>query len=190
METVVTTYELKENEELSRVPEAASEWAAMVEATGLKGQAELLTMGKDGSSSPIPYLWLNARMVNVFKVLCPRRENIEDYSRMPIPIIILGHVKQCQMKSYFKKLEVWYDDVTPDPLVVGWAGKNETDLYLIGRWGAEDRSLEALSQFAFDRKRKQIVDHCAHAISAAQVVLANPDEEANYFMEHGYSQYD
>lgn len=189
METVVTTYELKENEDLAHVPEAASEWTAMVEATGLKGQQKLLTKGTDGSESPIPYLWLNTRMVNVFKTLCPRREDIEDYSKLPIPLIILGHVKQCQMKGYFKKLEVWYDDVMPDPVVVGIADRKDSDIYLIGRWGAEDRSLEALSEMAFERKKKDILEKAQEAVTEAQAVVAHPESEARYFMEHGYTRY-
>jgi hypothetical protein len=183
METVVTTYELKENEELMYVPEAAIEWATMVEATGLKGQQKLLTKGTDGSESPIPYLWMNKRMVNVFKVLCPMKESIEEYAKMPIPLLILGHVKQCQMKGYFKKLEVWYDDVQPDPVVVG------DEQYLIGRWGAEDRSLEALSAMAFERKKKDIIEKATDVISDAQRVIATPDSEVTYFMEHGYTRY-
>jgi hypothetical protein len=183
METVVTTYELAENVDLMNVPEAAAEWSAMVEATGLKGQQKLLTKGTDGSESPIPYLWLNERLVNVFKTLCPRRENIEDYSRMPIPILILGHVKQCQVKGYFKKLEVWYDDVMPDPVVIG------DDVYLIGRWGAEDRSLEALASMAFERKKKEIIEKASTFLSEVQNVLSRPDAEVNHFMEHGYTRY-
>ncbi len=189
METVVMTYELKENEELMHVPEAATEWATMVESTGLKGQQKLLTKGTDGSESPIPYLWLNVRMVNVFKTLCPRREEIEEYSKLPIPLIILGHVKQCQMKGYFKKLEVWYDDVMPDPVVIGIADQKGSDIYLIGRWGAEDRSLEALSAMAFERKKKDIIEHATKDIAAAQMVIAAPDSEVTYFMEHGYTRY-
>jgi hypothetical protein len=183
METVVTTYELKENEDLMNVPEAATEWAAMVEATGLKGQQKLLTKGTDGSESPIPYLWLNKRLVNVFTVLCPRKESIEEYSKMPIPLLILGHVKQCQMKGHFKKIEVWYDDVLPDPVVIG------DGQYLIGRWGAEDRSLEALSAMAFDRKKADIISKCNEVIADAQQALAHPESEVNYFMEHGYTRY-
>lgn len=189
METVVMTYELKENEDLMYVPEAATEWATMVEATGLKGQQKLLTKGTDGSKSPIPYLWLNARMINAFKVLCPRREDIEEYSKLPIPLIILGHVKQCQMKGYFKKLEVWFDDVSPDPLVIGIADREDTDVYLIGRWGAEDRSLEGLAAMAFDRKKKDILENAKKVIIEAQTVIASPDSEVSYFMEHGYTRY-
>lgn len=189
METVVTTYELKENEDLMYVPEAASEWAAMVEATGLKGQQQLLTVGTDGSESPIPYLWLNKRMVNVLKTLCPKNENIENYSKLPIPLLILGHVKQCQMKGYFKKLEVWYDDVMPDPVVIGHTDSKDANLYLIGRWGAEDRSLEALQQMAFDRKKKEITEKCKRQIAECQQVLSAPDDEVSHLMENGWSRY-
>lgn len=115
METVVTIYELKENEDLARSTEVSEEWKAMVSEAGLEGQTSLLTKGTDGSESPVPYLWMNARLKNALKVLCPRSQDIEDYDKLPIPVIILGHVLQCQRKGYFKSIEVWYDDVKGYP---------------------------------------------------------------------------
>jgi hypothetical protein len=188
METAVTVYELKENEELTRVPEAAGEWTAMVNDLGLEGQKKLLTKAQEGEmASPIPYLWMNSRLRKVFKTLCPTNQNIDEYDKMPIPILILGHVKQCQMKGWFKAIEVWYDDEKPDPVVVGIANKKQEEetAYLIGRWGAEDKSLEALSFEAAERRKAHLIHEANEKLSEVQKVLENPDKEVeNYFADH------
>lgn len=65
----------------------------------------------------------------------------------------------------------------------------EAKLYLIGRWGAEDRSLEALQQLAHDRKKADILKSAQDQKAEAEAVISNPDKEVDYFMEHGYTRY-
>ncbi len=192
METKVQTFELKESMEIAACPEQNEQYMAMIDELGLKGQKTLVTEGKDGQTTPIPYLWMNERLKNVFNTLCPTRVDIESYDKLPIPIIILGHVKQCQMRGWFAKVEVWYDDKQPDPVVVGLTEKKseKAELYLIGRWGAEDRSLEALDAMALDRRTEQLRVGAQHHLASEQAevaaVLADPRAVADKILSGDY----
>lgn len=190
MDSTVTIYELKENEELTRVPEASSEWAAMVDDLGLKGQKKLLTVPKENvAASPIPYLWMNAKTFHSFKTLCPMKQDIEAYDKMPVPVLILGHVKQCQMKGWFKQIEVWYDDEKPDPVVVGLTDikAEERNTYLIGRWAAEDRSLEALAAMAFEKRKAQLTTKLREKIAECEAALVAIDSSVATLLSGDYT---
>lgn len=195
METVVQTFELKEVEELTKTSELSEQWKAAVEDLGLKGQLELLTEPEDNATapSPVPYLWLNERQYNVLQVLCPKAQAINDYAKMPIPLEILGHVKQCELKKWFKKIEVWYDDRLPDPVVVGVVDGKTSDedhkTYLIGRWGAEAMTLEQLDAKAVERKKEQLTKAIQEKMAEGRKGLENIDSEVDKLLNGDYTTF-
>lgn len=115
MKTVVETFLIEETVDLLHDNDQLGKWNAIVEELGLQGQTEIVKVGK----SPIPFLWLNTGMFNVFKTLCPREVDIEKFNIMPIPLEILSLAAMSKREGYFRKTKVWYDDAEKDPCVVG-----------------------------------------------------------------------
>jgi len=109
------------HQELSDVTfevEALDEWKAI--AGKLKMDKQLsLTKGKD---SPIPYPWMNETMVRVFNQLCPRSVEYTEYDKTPIPLEVMKQIAFTVKDKHFSKIEIWYDDKTPCPVVVGFNG--------------------------------------------------------------------
>jgi hypothetical protein len=116
----------------------------MVEELGLQGQQELA----EDNRSPVPYLFMNRAITRVFETLCPKHVGVEAYGKTPIPVEVLGHVKLAEREKYFEKIEVWYNQTNPDPVIVG---KRGDDQYLIARWGDVDLSFPELVKLAKDR---------------------------------------
>jgi hypothetical protein len=61
-------------------------------------------------------------LVNVFETLCPKKVEISQYSQSPIPVEILSAISLSKKESYFTKIEIWYDEKTPDPVCIGLKG--------------------------------------------------------------------
>ena len=147
MKTVVETFIVEETQELIYDNEKLEKWNQHVAELGLKGQARLIAPDK----SPIPFLSMNRSLVSTFETLCPARVDVEEYALMPIPVEILGLVSLCKKENYFPKIEVWYDEKTKDPAVIGLAGKFRQ--YSYGRdinpalkdveWATKQEALEA-----------------------------------------------
>jgi hypothetical protein len=100
-----------DNEKLERYNELVSQ-------LGLKGQKTVVVEGK----SPIPFMPMNRAMKNIFETLCPRQENFREFSQCPIPVEILDKIALSVKEQYFSEIQVWYDDKSDDPIVVGIAG--------------------------------------------------------------------
>jgi hypothetical protein len=161
MKTVVETYIIEETQELIYDNEKLDQWNQLIESLGLQGQKTVVKTDK----SPIPFLWMNETLVNVFEELCPRKVMIGVYNKTPIPVEILSLVSLCQKEEYFGKIEVWYNDKSPDPAVIGYRytkGNSEWELnyyaekYLIGRWADVKASIAELTEKAkqlFIRRR-------------------------------------
>lgn len=115
MATVVETFVIEETAELIYDGEALENWNNLVSDLGLKGQIEIVKPEK----SPIPFMHLKESMINTLQTLCPRKYSIEDFNVTPIPLEILKLVALSKKENYFEGIEVWYDDKSPDPCVVG-----------------------------------------------------------------------
>jgi hypothetical protein len=109
------------NEELSDVVfevEALDEWRSITEELGLKGQ-EKVSKGKE---SPIPYPFMNTKLMRIAECLCPTRVMVKEYDKTPIPLDVLKAIKHCINDKHFSAIQIWYDDRSPDPFVVGSIG--------------------------------------------------------------------
>lgn len=118
MKTVVETYIIEETQELIYDNEKLDQWNKRVAELGLTGQTKIQAKDK----SPIPFLHMKQTLVEVFGILCPRRVDIKDYDKTPIPVEILDLAALSVKEKYFNKIEIWYDDKTPDPVCVGFTG--------------------------------------------------------------------
>jgi hypothetical protein len=119
MKTVVETFIIEETQELIYDNEKLDQWNSLVAKLGLQGQTKIQAKDK----SPIPFLHMKTSMVNVFTLLCPRRVDIQDYDKTPIPVEILELAALSVKENYFTRIEIWYDDKTPDPACIGVLGK-------------------------------------------------------------------
>lgn len=115
MKTQVETYVIEETESLIYDNEKLDKWNAHVEELGLKGQTTIVKPTK----SPIPFLYMNSGLVHVFETLCPAKIEVQKFDRSPIPVEILDLIALAKRENHFERIEIWYDDKTPDPACVG-----------------------------------------------------------------------
>jgi len=91
------------------------EYKNLINELGIKGQMELAK----GTKTPIPFPWINTSMTNICNTLCPKKVSINEYNKAPIPLDVLKQLKFAIGEKYFERIEVWYDDKTPDPFLIG-----------------------------------------------------------------------
>lgn len=115
MNTIVETFIIEETASLIYSNEDLQKYNSLCEELGLKGQSSIKVKDK----SPIPFMHLKKTMCNVFETLCPCKVDVKDYSITPIPIEILELCIMSERECYFNAIEIWYDDIKPDPVCVG-----------------------------------------------------------------------
>jgi len=118
MKTIVETFVIEETQELIYDNEKLDRWNELVKTLELEGQTKIVSPKK----SPIPFMFLKQTLVNTFETLCPRKVSLNDFDVTPIPVEILDLVALSVNEKYFNKIEIWYDDKTPDPICVGQTG--------------------------------------------------------------------
>lgn len=162
--TYVETFLSNETVELIYDNEQLERWNKMVGELGLQGQTQI----QSKEASPVPFLHMKQTLVNTFGELCPRKVDVKDYSVSPIPVEILDLIALSVRENYFDKIEIWYDDKTPDPVAIGFRYDTEErrekkytwmmEKYLIGKWGDVKRPFSELIALAKDRfiNRKKI----------------------------------
>ena len=114
--TVVQTYLVDETKVLIYDNDALDRWKALCVELGLQGQQ---TLTQVADKSPNPFLHCKPKLVEAFKVLCPRKDEATKYSAQPIPLEVLDLLALSKREGYFQRLEIWYDDEQPDPLAIG-----------------------------------------------------------------------
>lgn len=130
MKTTVETFVIEETKSLIYDNEQLDKWNELVNELGLKGQTKITAPTK----SPIPFMFIKTGMRNVFETLCPRKVDVSDYDVTPIPVEILDLVALSIRENYFTKIQIWYDDKSPDTLCVGLLGR-----YIIHKKGTHNQ---------------------------------------------------
>lgn len=127
------------------------EWKSKVADLELEGQISLMVNSE--KNSPSPYTFMNEQMKLVFQTICPSKELVEKYNKSAIPLDVLAHVALCKQEGYFQKIEVWYDNRNPDPVLVGYVTDNYSSsiMHIIARWGDEIVPYEQLVEKAIRR---------------------------------------
>ena len=138
--------------ELETLHENSEEWEQI--CTGLGLQKQLKKKGKVEKVGN-PYMKLDPRTERVCQMLCPRRELYTDYEAGTLPLEALQEIHRCQENEWFPKIEVWYDDKSPDPFLIGCDSKKwEANKFLIARWGDELLPFDQLVDKAINRYRE------------------------------------
>lgn len=148
MKTVVETYIIEETQELIYDNEKLDQWNSLVKELGLTGQTKIQAKDK----SPIPFLHMKQTLVAVFGTLCPRKVDIKDYDKTPIPVEILDLAALSVKEKYFNKIEIWYDDKTPDPACIG----------IIGKWIVYRKNYSHIGEFATEEEALALKDHAEY----------------------------
>lgn len=148
MKTVVETFVIEETQELLYDNEKLDQWNDLVSELGLTGQTQIVKKEK----SPIPYLFINASMERVFETLCPRKVDIAQYSATPIPVEILSLAAMSKKEEHFNKIEIWYDDETPDPFCIG----------IIGDYRVIDGNWKTIGRFKTKEEGEQFKNEGGH----------------------------
>ena len=128
--------------EQEKPEESSREWEQLCIGLGL--QKQLKKVGKI-EKVPIPYMKLDHRMSRVFRMLCPQRESYTAYEAGTLPLDVVQEIQRCKENEWFPMIEIWYDDKSPDPFLIGYDGKKgEANKFLIARWGDELQPFEQL----------------------------------------------
>ena len=163
-----------ELEEIVVDSEKRDEWMEKVAALGLTGQTKLTANSEKGSASP--YTFMNEQMKLVFQTLCPTVADVYKYDKSVIPIDVLSHIALCKQEGYFSKLEIWYDNKSPDPVLVGHlTGGYSSPMHLIARWGDEVIPYELLLEKAIHRYTNAFILAARNTKSEAEAAIANAE---------------
>ncbi len=110
--------QIYQNEELNDVlfeKESLDEWQQLAQELNMDNQLKFV----DATNSPNPYPHINESMERVFTTLCPCKVELKQYDKTPIPLDVMKQIAFSVRENHFQKIEIWYDDKTPDPFVVG-----------------------------------------------------------------------
>ena len=81
--------------------------------------------------------------------------------------------------------KIWYNDVEPDPLLIGWNYSSDTarenkyswqkDRFLMARWGDCAMDLPKLMDLGFNKLKQELIDKAKTAISTCKSVIEEPE---------------
>jgi hypothetical protein len=115
--------QIYQNEELNDIMfqgEALDEWKQLAFELGMEAQLDFVSKAE----SPIPYPHITKSMEIIFKTLCPTNINFKQYSKTTIPLEVIKQISYSVKENHFNRIEIWYDDKTPDPFAVGFIEKH------------------------------------------------------------------
>jgi hypothetical protein len=166
----VEIYLEPELEEMVGSVEVTEEWKQLAEELGMEGQLRLITpkSGEESDKNPSPYIHMNAKAERVFAILCPEVVDYKKYDKSTIPRDVLREIAMAERLKFFDKICIWYDDASPDPLVVGYIkmGNYEYVKHMIARFGDELLPFEELERKSINRLKKRMTDKLKSALSS------------------------
>jgi hypothetical protein len=166
----VEIYLEPELEEMVGSVEVTEEWKQLAKELGMEGQLKLITpkLGEETDKNPSPYIHMNAKAERVFAILCPEVVDYKKYDKSTIPRDVLREIAMAERLKFFDKICIWYDDASPDPLVVGYikVGTYEYVKHMIARFGDELLPFEELERKSINRLKKRMTDKLKSSLSA------------------------
>ena len=169
----VEIYLEPELEEMVGSVEVTEEWKQLAEELGMEGQLKLIApkSGEESDKNPSPYIHMNAKAERVFAILCPEVVDYKKYDKSTIPRDVLREIAMAERLKFFDKICIWYDDASPDPLVVGYikVGTYEHVKHMIARFGDEILPFEMLEEKAILRLKKKLTDKLTATLTGVNV---------------------
>jgi hypothetical protein len=148
--------QIYQNEELNDIMfqiEALDEWKQLADELGMESQLEFVRKAE----SPIPYPHINKSMELIFRTLCPAITDFKTYSKTTIPLEVMKQIGYSVKEKHFTKIEIWYDDKSPDPFAVGYVQK----------WTPYDKSYNRLKD---SNKKEMLFDSIEQAKNYAETI--------------------
>lgn len=186
----VKIYREPENENLILDEKELSRYHELIQELGIQNTTE------SDNKCPNVYICLNSAMNKQLKALCPSSDSIENYRRTTIPVQVLDALKFAKDNNMFEKYEIWYDDVQPDPLLIGKKFKNEDDKnnnyswrmdnYLIARWGDCAIEIPELMDMGYERIKENLIDQANDVLATAKAILADPDGHVRKILKNTF----
>jgi hypothetical protein len=168
-----------ENEALILNEEQLAEYHELTAELGLQ------VVEQQEQKVPNIYTFLNSAMTKQLHAICPKHLKVEDYKKSTIPVEVLKVLKFAKEQNMYEGYEIWYNDVEPDPLLIGWNYSSDNartnnytwqkDRFLMARWGDCAMELPELLQIGFDKLKQELVDKAKQAISTCKAVMEDPD---------------
>jgi len=134
---------------------------------------------------PNVYAFLNSAMTKQLHAICPRHTDVKDYKKSTIPVEVLKVLKFAKENKMYEGYEIWYNDVEPDPLLIGWNYSSDTarekkyswqkDRFLMARWGDCAMDLPKLMDLGFNKLKQELIDKAKTAISTCKSVIEEPE---------------
>lgn len=175
----VKIYREPENEALILDETQLAEYHELTSELGLQ------VVTQQEQQVPNVYTFLNSAMTKQLHAICPRHTAVVDYKKSTIPVEVLKVLKFAKDNNMYEGYEIWYNDVEPDPLLIGWNYSNDTarekkydwqkDRFLMARWGDCAMELPELLQVGFDKLKQELLDKAKQAISTCKSVIEDPD---------------
>lgn len=176
----VKIYREPENESLILNESELSEYNSIALELGFATQENV-----EAENVPNVYISLNTAMEKQLKAICPMKVDASEYKKSTIPLEVLKVYKFCKDNNMFDGYHVWYNDIDPDPMLIGWNWKSESDKekgytwcinrFLIARWGDCALELPELLELGFQKMKQEVLDKAQSAIDKCNAVLSNPD---------------
>lgn len=177
----VKIYREPENENLILDEEALNEYNSLASELGLQSIENLKKQ-----NTPVVYPYLNTSMKVCLKAICPVELKIEDYKKSTIPLEVLKVYKYAKDNEMFEEFFIWYDDTSPDPLLIGKKFENEEDRikgyswnkseYLLARWGDCAIEIPGLLNKGKELIKENIELSAKSALSKVKDIIDNPDK--------------
>jgi hypothetical protein len=187
---MVQTFVVEESKELIYDNDKLQEWKEKCELLGLDKQIALTTK----QASPIPFEVMNTVSRRVYETICPTKVRYAEYGKTAIPLEVLSLIHLSENESYFKEIQIWYDDKSPDPLAVGIKQKSkyewDNELYLIARWGDALRPFDELKKMAVKIYTATTKLTLKKKISDAQHKLENLELNTQLYFDAQAEAYD
>jgi hypothetical protein len=143
------------------------------------------TQNVEEQNVPNIYISLNTAMEKQLKAICPVKVDADKYNKSTIPLEVLKVYKFAKDNKMFDGFHIWYNDVDPDPMLIGWNWRSESDKekgytwcinrFLIARWGDCALELPELLELGFQKMKQELLDKAQSAIDKCNAVLSNPD---------------
>jgi hypothetical protein len=175
----VKIYREPENEALILDEEQLAEYHELTAELGLQ------VVEQQDQKVPNVYIFLNSAMTKQLHAICPRHLKVEEYKKSTIPVEVLKVLKFAKEQNMYEGYEIWYNDVEPDPLLIGWNYSSDNarekqyswqkDRFLMARWGDCAMELPELLQVGFDKLKQELIDKAKQAISTCKSVIEDPD---------------
>lgn len=176
----VKIYREPENEALILDEEQLAEYNELALELGFT-----TTQNVEEQNVPNIYVSLNLAMEKQLKAVCPMKVDADKYNKSTIPLEVLKVYKFAKDNKMFDGFHIWYNDVDPDPMLIGWNWQSETDKnngydwrvnrFLIARWGDCALELPELIELGFNKMKQEVMDKAQSAIDVCNSVLSNPD---------------